>query len=147
MSLYSPPHPFSYRRPCLYNQLLATKQLNPRPHPPIFSATVITLTLVRMYALCIAQDFLSVSAALVVHSLLTFRRTNSRQELSNTIRLEAYSISFPVFDYSLRRRYSPYSTIRERHALHYLPLGKSKTERGTRETKDIVSPMLFLFRL
>ena len=46
----------------MYNQLLATIPLNPRPPTlPIFSTAVASLNLMRMYA--IAQDFVSVSAA------------------------------------------------------------------------------------
>ena len=54
----------------------------PPPQPPPISSTAgVTFTLMRMYA--IAQDFVSVSVALVVHSLLTFvERTPARSCLT-----------------------------------------------------------------
>ena len=57
------------------------------------------------------------SAALVVHSLLTFHRTNSSQELFDIIRFDALFELISDVRPKHRRRCSPYSTTRENHAL------------------------------
>ena len=105
LSPYSPPHPISYRWPCLYNQLLATNQLNPRLLPPIFSTTVITLTLVRMYALCNSSRFrsslsLDVSSNELEAGAVWHYSSWGIFKLISGVRLRAKTPLFDLFDYS-----------------------------------------------